>query len=251
VYHSLIFVSSFKYSELITKIEGVIMSQIRMNKQQGVIVRFDDHKGFGFIKVQDQGRDDELFFHISEYLPPRRPKVGDEVVFGSKRDNQGRLQACEIQELGFVQEKIAQKNGQIRRRNQQKSQQAEFEAGQKKRLFLGAAFYGVLVLLAATTKLSWLFVGWYLALGVITYLSYAKDKAAAQQGEWRTPESTLHVLSVLGGWVGAMVAQTYLRHKSQKVEFRLVYYFTVVVNLALLLAVLTLGEGKLSGLLSL
>lgn len=213
-------------------------------RQQGQIIRFNDDKGFGFIKAQGSHRDDELFFHISDYLPPTRPNVGDEVVFAIKTDSQGRLQACDIQELGFVQQKMAQKNAQIRRRNQQKSQQAEFEAGQKKRLFLGAAFYGVLILLAVMAKLPWVLVGWYLVLGIITYLSYAKDKRSAQSGAWRTAESTLHLLSALGGWVGAMVAQTYLRHKSQKPEFRLVYYFTVVLNLALLLVVLTVYEGQ-------
>lgn len=212
-------------------------------RQQGQIIRFNGDKGFGFIKVQG-GHHEELFFHISDYLPPTRPNVGDEVVFAIKTDSQGRLQACDIQELGFVQQKMAQKNAQIRRRNQQKSQQDEFEAGQKKRLFLGAAFYGVLILLAVMAKLPWVLVGWYLVLGIITYLSYAKDKRSAQSGAWRTAESTLHLLSALGGWVGAMVAQTYLRHKSQKPEFRLVYYFTVVLNLALLLVVLTVYEGQ-------
>ena len=70
---------------------------------------------------------------------------------------------------------------------------------------------------------------------------YAKDKAAAQSGDWRTPESTLHLLSALGGWVGAMVAQTYLRHKSQKPEFRIAYYLTVIINLAGLLFILAGG----------
>jgi len=72
-------------------------------------------------------------------------------------------------------------------------------------------------------------------------MMYAKDKAAAQNGDWRTPESTLHVLSALGGWVGAMVAQTYLRHKSQKSEFRMTYYLTVLINLAGLLFILAGG----------
>ena len=154
------------------------------------------------------------------------------------QDNQGRLQAKDVQELSFVQQKMAQKNHQIRQRNHKRSAQAEFEAGQKKRLFLGLGFYGVLILLVVMNKLSWLVLAWYAVLGVITYGMYAKDKAAAQSGAWRTPESTLHLLSALGGWVGAMVAQTYLRHKSQKPEFRITYYLTVIINLAGLLFIL-------------
>ena len=209
-----------------------------VNKQQGTVKKWQDDKGFGFIETQNG---DSVFFHVSEFKARRRPEVGEQVVFTMGRDNQGRLRATEVQELYFVQQKMAQKNQQIRQRNQKSSHQAEFEAGQKKRSFLGLAFYGVLILLAATDKLSWLVVGWYAALGLVTYIMYAKDKAAAQSSDWRTPEFTLHVLSALGGWVGALLAQTYLRHKSQKPEFRVTYYLTVVVNMAGLLFLLAGG----------
>ena len=142
---------------------------------------------------------------------------------------------------------MAQKNQQIRKRNRRRNAQADFEAGQKKRLFLGVAFYGVLALLAVMHKLNWLVVGWYVLIGIVTFLVYAKDKSAAQNNQWRTPESTLHMLSMAGGWVGAMVAQTYLRHKSKKPEFRLMYYLTVVINMAGWLFLLT--GGGLSGVL--
>ena len=209
------------------------------SRQQGRVKKWQDDKGFGFIETEEG---ESVFFHVSEFKAQRRPEVGEQVVFATGQDNQGRLQAREVQELRFVQKKMAEKNQRIRQRNRKRSTQADFEAGQKKRLFLGVGFYGVLVLLAATDKLSWLVVGWYVALGFITYIIYAKDKAAAQNNDWRTPESTLYLLSALGGWVGAMVAQTYLRHKSQKPEFRMAYYLTVVINMAGLLFVLSGGQ---------
>ena len=204
-------------------------------KQQGHIKKWQDDKGFGFIET---AAGESVFFHVSAFKAQRRPEIGEQVVFIVGQDNQGRLQAKDVQELSFVQQKMAQKNHQIRQRNHKRSAQAEFEAGQKKRLFLGIGFYGVLILLVVMNKLSWLVLAWYAVLGVITYGMYAKDKAAAQSGDWRTPESTLHLLSALGGWVGAMVAQTYLRHKSQKPEFRITYYLTVIINLAGLLFIL-------------
>jgi len=209
------------------------------NKQQGTINKWQDDKGFGFIGTE---AGESVFFHISEFRAQRRPEIGESVVFTIGQDNQGRMRAKDVQELRFVQQKMAQKNSQIRQRNQKRSVQAEFEEGQKKRLFLGIGFYGVLILLAATDKLSWLVIGWYVALGFITYAMYAKDKASAKNGDWRTPESTLHLLSALGGWVGAMVAQTYLRHKSQKTEFRMTYYLTVIINMAGLLFILSGGD---------
>ena len=210
------------------------------HKQQGQVKKWQDDKGFGFIETENG---DSLFFHINEFKARRRPDVGEQVVFTIGQDSQGRMQAKDVQELGFVQQKMAQKNQQIRQRNHKRSAQADFEAGQKKRLFLGIGFYGVLLLLAVMNKLSWLVVGWYVALGLITYMTYAKDKAAAQNGDWRTSESTLHLLSALGGWVGAMIAQTYLRHKSQKPEFRVAYYLSVIINMAGLLFILT-GRGS-------
>ena len=220
--------------------------QINIRKQ-GHIKKWQDDKGFGFIET---AAGESVFFHVSAFKAPRRPEIGEQVVFTVGQDNQGRLQAKDVQELSFVQQKMAQKNNQIRQRNHKRSAQAEFEADQKKRLFLGIGFYGVLILLAVMNKLSWLVVAWYVILGVITYGMYAKDKAAAQSGDWRTPESTLHLLSTLGGWVGALVAQTYLRHKSQKPEFRIAYYLTVIINLAGLLFIMVGGSlDVLTGLL--
>jgi uncharacterized membrane protein YsdA (DUF1294 family) len=48
-------------------------------------------------------------------------------------------------------------------------------------------------------------------MSVIAIIMYAKDKNAAEWGRWRTPEITLHLLSLLGGWPGAGIAQSYLR----------------------------------------
>lgn len=72
-------------------------------------------------------------------------------------------------------------------------------------------------------------------LSLVTFIAYALDKAAARKGSWRTPESTLHLLSLLGGWPGALVAQRKLRHKTRKPSFRLVFWLTVLLNCGILL----------------
>lgn len=66
----------------------------------------------------------------------------------------------------------------------------------------------------------------------ITYLTYAKDKAAAKSGSWRVSEKTLHMESFLFGWPGALIAQQRLRHKTQKRRFRAVFWLSVLLNLA-------------------
>ncbi|MEZ8123157.1 DUF1294 domain-containing protein [Vibrio splendidus] len=73
---------------------------------------------------------------------------------------------------------------------------------------------------------------WYLVIGVVTFFVYAKDKRAAINGNWRVPEKTLHTFSVAGGWLGALIAQDKLRHKTQKQPFRFIYWLTVAINVA-------------------
>jgi uncharacterized membrane protein YsdA (DUF1294 family) len=72
------------------------------------------------------------------------------------------------------------------------------------------------------------------------------DKSAARSGERRTPESTLHLLALAGGWPGALLAQQFLRHKSTKAEFRRTFWVTVVLNVAgFVMLCSTLGRGWL------
>lgn len=59
---------------------------------------------------------------------------------------------------------------------------------------------------------------------------YALDKSAAKAGSFRTQESTLHLLALVGGWPGAMIAQQTLRHKTKKQSFRAVFWMTVLLN---------------------
>ncbi|MEG3219281.1 DUF1294 domain-containing protein [Vibrio gigantis] len=80
---------------------------------------------------------------------------------------------------------------------------------------------------------------WYLVVCVVTFFVYAKDKRAAINGNWRVPEKTLHILSVAGGWLGALIAQDKLRHKTQKQPFRSIYWLTVAVNVAAFVWTLT------------
>ena len=76
----------------------------------------------------------------------------------------------------------------------------------------------------------------YLGFSVATFVAYALDKSAAVQGRWRTPERTLHLLALAGGWPGALLAQQLLRHKTRKAAFIRVFWVTVGLNVAGLVA---------------
>lgn len=92
-----------------------------------------------------------------------------------------------------------------------------------------------LVLVAASVileKLPLAVIVTYLIVSGITFIAYAKDKSAARKGQWRIKESTLHLLSLCCGWPGAVIAQQYLRHKSQKLSFRVGLWCMIVLNTA-------------------
>ncbi|ABI39871.1 protein of unknown function DUF1294 [Shewanella sp. MR-4] len=101
-------------------------------------------------------------------------------------------------------------------------------------LLLALVFLAMLIGAAWWHMLPLAIVGLYLLLSLSTFIAYAFDKSAARKGRWRTKESTLHLMSLLGGWPGALFAQQLLRHKSVKAAFRQLFWLTVVTNLALL-----------------
>ncbi|GEN27453.1 hypothetical protein HVA01_10990 [Halovibrio variabilis] len=72
----------------------------------------------------------------------------------------------------------------------------------------------------------------YAAVSVLAYSIYAIDKRAAMKHRRRVSEQSLHLLGVLGGWPGALLAQQHLRHKTRKTAFQLIFWLTVALNLA-------------------
>jgi uncharacterized membrane protein YsdA (DUF1294 family) len=70
----------------------------------------------------------------------------------------------------------------------------------------------------------------YLVASVACFAAYAIDKSAARSKARRTPERTLLLLGLAGGWPGAVLAQQWLRHKSVKTSFRAKFWATVALN---------------------
>jgi uncharacterized membrane protein YsdA (DUF1294 family) len=83
----------------------------------------------------------------------------------------------------------------------------------------------------------------YLGASVFAFLFYAADKSAARRKGARTSENGLLLLGLLGGWPGALVAQTLFRHKIRKASFQMTFWCSVVLNVLLLLWFLTPDGG--------
>jgi len=91
--------------------------------------------------------------------------------------------------------------------------------------------------------------GYISVLSAITFLMYAWDKRQAKRSSHkkvnRTPERTLQLLALFGGWPGALLAQQLLRHKSQKRRFIVMLWLYILINVGSYFAVgyLWLYEG--------
>ena len=60
----------------------------------------------------------------------------------------------------------------------------------------------------------------YLVLiNVITFIVYGIDKLKAKKGRWRIPESTLLLLAIIGGSIGAWYGVKVWHHKTLHKKF--------------------------------
>lgn len=195
-------------------------------RTKGKITHWNQEKGYGFITPSAGAK--RVFVHISAFRGRGiQPEVNQLVEFSLSTDQQGRPCALQVSEVG------ARNLGETKRKG-------------RLALMLGAAAFLVVVIgtvLSGAMPIEILLV--YLIASLLTYLVYYIDKTAAQKGSWRTQESTLHALSLFGGWPGALIAQETLRHKSRKASFRFGFWLTVIFNFGLFLWLCTPSGGEM------
>jgi uncharacterized membrane protein YsdA (DUF1294 family) len=81
-------------------------------------------------------------------------------------------------------------------------------------------------------------LAWLLSINVVALAYYGYDKARAGANARRVPELVLHGLVLAGGTLGAYLGMRLFRHKTIKSEFRLVFWCIVVLQIALVGAIL-------------
>jgi len=195
-----------------------------MTLENGKITSWNDDKGFGFITPKSGGK--TIFIHINDFSKNhKRPTQGLSVNYNLSTDSIGRRCAVNVcPERGH--KKVTKVDRPLL-----------FS------IFLSITFLSVVGGLVILNKLPAIILGAYAILSLLTFALYAKDKSAAQSGNWRTSESTLHLFSLIGGWPGAIIAQSRLRHKSKKISFKVVCWVTVIINCGFLGWLLT-SEGS-------
>lgn len=191
---------------------------------KGKLIKWDTPKAFGFIAPNGGG--DHIFIHKTAFSNRQRtPKINDTITFSLSKDKQGRYCADEATYTG---EKLKKK---------QSKNVSKFS------IYLSAIFLGLIVIALIMGYIPTNLALGYLSVSTLTFITYAFDKSKAQSGTWRTPESTLHLFALAGGWPGAAIAQQTLRHKSQKKEFRFVFWLTVIANCGALIWLMS-PDGK-------
>lgn len=187
-------------------------------RQKGRVKRWQDDKGFGFIEPCLPGP--EVFLHIKAFdQAPRRPQIGDLLTYVVTPDERRRPRATQV------------------RYSLAAPSTAPVREGAKRRAW--AIPFALLVLLAlpvatAFGHLRHEVIALYWTVSAATFFAYGWDKASAARKKWRTQESTLLVLGLIGGWPGALIAQEVLRHKTAKASFQAAFWLSIAVNLGAL-----------------
>lgn len=179
--------------------------------KNGKITSWNDDKGYGFITPSSG--EGQVFVHIKAFkYQARRPEVNRLVTYVLSTDKKGRICAAEVTMPAAP---VVEKNGLDNRKFSN--------------IFAGL-FLGFVVISCLFDRVSSWALVLYLAMSLLTCVFYYCDKSAVQKGAWRTSESTLHLLALLGGWPGALLAQQAFRHKSKKRSFRAAFRVTVALN---------------------
>ncbi len=187
---------------------------------KGKLVSWNDEKGFGFIAPFPDGK--HIFIHIKAFKTVNtRPVINQFVTYTVSTDVQGRPCATNAILAGdHFPVKPKRKNGSLS-------------------IVVAAAFLLVVGISVLKANVPFFVFMLYILASLFTFVVYAWDKSAAKRGTQRIPENTLHLLSLAGGWPGALIAQETLRHKTIKKSFRSIYWVTVLLNCGAFIWVLT------------
>ena len=210
--------------------------------QYGSIVRWDAARGFGFIRSAAAQAD--VFFHVRDFRGAPEPTLHMAVEYEEIHVGGKGPRAMAVRPRGS-----AQPGGRVSKNPRTTSSspgkaprpaQGSHAARPAPAVAraTGTALWQLLVLGWVvvlgwgvwSTRLPLWCAGTLLAINLLTLWTYAADKNAARAGTWRVSENQLHLLSLLGGWPAAWLAQQNLRHKTSKASFRALYWLTIALH---------------------
>lgn len=209
------------------------------NELRGTLKTWDDEKGYGFISP-DEGYG-EVFLHISAVRGGRRPSVGDPLLFIASMDRKGRQRAEHARPEGssaFDERSIRRKLKSVDDPEPRPRRQArpERRPGSIAYLPMKIAVFVLVCLLPVLGLVMMMRMGQfiplfaYLALSALAVFLFYDDKRRAYKKQRRTPEASLHLVELLGGWPGSLVAQQLFRHKTRKLSYQAMCWLVVLMH---------------------
>ena len=78
-----------------------------------------------------------------------------------------------------------------------------------------------------------------IGVNVITFVVYGIDKLKAKKGKWRVPETTLLLLAIVGGSVGAWCGVKVWHHKTMHAKFKYGIPLIIAMQAGLLVCLMT------------
>lgn len=81
---------------------------------------------------------------------------------------------------------------------------------------------------------------YFIIINIITFFAMWLDKRKAIKGQWRTSETTLLTLVLLGGGIGGIAGMYLFKHKTKKLRFSVgfpaILIFEIVVIIYLIIS---------------
>lgn len=182
--------------------------------EKGVLTRWYDDKGYGFIRPSKGG--ERVFVHITAFRSLRgRPKLNMKLAYQQSQDASGKVCAT----------------------------QARSTSGSNSRLraapigFTAALLMMLPLLVYQQSRITAAIVACYAIMSCLLFILYGIDKNRARRNGRRVPEAHLQLLALAGGWPGALFAQQVFRHKTRKRAFLLVFWLAVLTNVSIVVVI--------------
>lgn len=75
-----------------------------------------------------------------------------------------------------------------------------------------------------------------IVINIFSFVTYGLDKYFSKKKMFRISEKTLLLLSIMGGYFGALISMYLFHHKTKKIKFKIINIISLVIWSYLLIA---------------